>query len=849
VYSGSIGYEDDHVQVAEERNWLREAIETGRFFRGFGPGEKRAVLERLTDVETFEQFLHKTPPFQGQKRFSIEGCDMLVPVLDAIIHGAAQAGTREVVMGMAHRGRLNVLAHVLGKPYTAILAEFQTAKLSEETPAVSGSGSYGWTGDVKYHLGARWAYTGDGAEEMPITLAPNPSHLEFVNPVVLGRARAAQEQRNDHGLPVQNLSAALAVLIHGDAAFPGQGIVAETLNLSQLPGYRVGGTIHIIVNNQVGFTTTPRDARSTLYASDLAKGFEIPIVHVNADDPEACVAVARMAFAYRERFGKDFLIDLVGYRRYGHNEGDEPSFTQPRMYEFIASHPTVREIWTRELERAGIVTRDEAEGMRAAVLERLQRARSAPPSHNAALWAQEMQRRGVVSPEEAEALMKASQERLEKARNAAQTSANGSAPVLDARQVRSIETAVPAPRLAELNEELLTPPPGFTVDAKLERNFLSRRRRALQEDGAIEWAHAELLAFASILEDGTPIRLTGQDVERGTFTQRHLVLHDPTTGKRYCPLQALEPARASFALFNSPLSENGALGFEYGYSIHAAGALVLWEAQFGDFINGAQVIVDQFLVSGNVKWQQTPSLVLLLPHGYEGQGPEHSSARPERFLQLCAGDNLRVANCTTAAQYFHLLRRQAALLETDPRPLVVMTPKSLLRVRERPVGASLSELTDGSFQPVLDDPVASRERAGQITRLVLCSGKVYVDLVKHPAFAGAEAVAAARIEELYPFPADELETVLTGYPHLREVVWLQEEPQNMGAWGFVQGRIRGLLPASVELRYIGRAESASPAEGSLGRHTVEQNRILAAALQGAPKPKLQRNGVTTSHAR
>ncbi|HEY3268112.1 MAG TPA: 2-oxoglutarate dehydrogenase E1 component [Armatimonadota bacterium] len=794
AYSGSIGYDYDHIHVPQERAWLREVIESRRFYEGMGPREKREILERLTQVETFERFLHQT--FVGQKRFSIEGVDVLVPMLDIIIRDAAAAGTREVAMGMAHRGRLNVLAHILGKPYSVVLSEFQAAK-QEEGASVAGRGTAGWSGDVKYHLGGRRSYTGLRHQEMPITLAPNPSHLEYVDPVVTGRARAAQERRNRRGAPYQDPAASLAVLIHGDAAFPGQGVVAETLNLSQLPGYCIGGTIHIITNNQIGFTTGPRDARSTLYASDLAKGFEIPIVHVNADDAEACVAVARMAHAYRERFGKDFLIDLVGYRRWGHNEGDEPAFTQPRMYEVIATHPTVREIFARDLERHGVVTRDEADAVVKSCLQRLTEARAA------------------VEPQPS--------------RPSASTNGVGDGE-------RLVDTAVPRQLLIDLNEALLARPEGFTPNAKLERN-LQRRRQGIQDDAGIDWAHAESLAFASILHDGTPIRLTGQDAERGTFSHRHLVLHDPMTGERFVPMQSLPEARASFDVYNSPLSECAVLGFEYGYSMHATGALVLWEAQFGDFINSAQVIVDQFLISGMTKWQQTPSLVLLLPHGYEGQGAEHSSARLERFLQLAANDNIRVVNCTTSAQYFHVLRKQAALLESAPRPLIVMSPKSLLRLPR--AASSLQDLANGRFQPILHE-APPRDRAERITRLVLCSGKVYYDLSGSEGFPNAEGVAVARMEQLYPFPSEALRRVLTGYPSLREVVWMQEEPRNMGAWTFVSPRIREVMRdatgAGVGLRYVGRPESASPAEGSQRRHQSAQGKIITAALSAVPEP-------------
>ncbi|HLV81626.1 MAG TPA: 2-oxoglutarate dehydrogenase E1 component, partial [Chthonomonadaceae bacterium] len=641
------------------------------------------------------------------------------------------------------------------------------------------------------HLGHRRAYKESGIQEMPLTLVNNPSHLEYVNPVLEGHARASQDQRSHAGPPVQDVKAALPILIHGDAAFPGQGIVAETLNLSGLPGYTTGGTIHIIANNQIGFTTTPPEGRSTLYASDLAKGFEIPIVHVNADDPPACLAAARMAHACRERFHKDFLIDLIGYRRYGHNEGDEPEYTQPQMYALVRAHPSVRQLWAQALEREGIVSTAEAAGMLKAAMDRLKDALKAPvPQANSEL-------EGMHMP--------------------------GS-------RSRRAETAVPAEWLQALNEALLARPTGFTVNPKLERQF-QRWRTALTPGGKIEWGQAEALAFASILAQGTPIRLTGQDTERGTFSHRHAVLHDVKTDATTIPLQALPQARASFAIVNSPLSENAVLGFEYGYSIHAPGVLVLWEAQFGDFANSAQVIIDQFLAAGAAKWRQNPSLTLLLPHGYEGQGPEHSSARVERFLQLASDENIQVANCTTSGQYFHLLRRQAALLETDPRPLVIFTPKSLLR-SER-AASSLEELAQGAFRPVLDD-AAARAHPEEVTRLILCSGKVYVDLVNSPGYAQAQRVAVARVEELYPFPAGELQRVIGGYPNLRELTWLQEEPRNMGAWSFVQPLLYEQVGWEGPICYIGRPASASPAEGSAGRHAAEQSRILVAALEEAP---------------
>lgn len=800
AYSGSIGYEDDHIQDAAEREWLRNAVETGRFFQDFGPDEKRQVLRQLSEVDTFEQFLQKVPPFQGEKRFSIEGCDMMVPMLDVIIKRAAHLGTREVVMGMAHRGRLNVLAHILRKPYQAILSEFPGMSAPQAAPAVSGTGALGYTGDVKYHKGFLRNYSGslEGGADMRITLAPNPSHLEFVGAVVVGRARAAQDDRSIAGEPQQDPKAAFGILIHGDAAFPGQGVVAETLNLGRLRGYTIGGTIHIIANNQIGFTTDPNDARSTLYASDLAKGFEIPIIHVNADDPAACMAAAKMACEYHATFGKDFLIDLVGYRRWGHNETLEPGYTQPRMYEQIRSHLRPREIWAQKLEEEGIVSRDEADAMVKAVQEELMNARNTPAPHDTA----------QNYPDATE-----------------DQSGNGTQ-----------GTAVPAERLEALNESLVAVPDNFTVDVKLNRNFLATRRAALNMENGILWAHAESLAFASLLEEGVPIRLTGQDSENGTFTQRHMVLHDTANGREYCSLKNLPQAKAGFALYNSPLSEIATLGFEYGYSVHATDTLVLWEAQFGDFSNGAQVILDQFIVSGNAKWGQSPSVVMLLPHGYEGQGPEHSSGRIERYLQMCAGDNMHVANCTSAAQYFHLLRRHAQQLKTMPRPLVIFTPKSLLRhVR---AASSLVDLTEGTFQPVLDDPRDASRKAG-VTRLILCSGKIYIDLLytpKPPTFdfreeyLSADSVAVARVEELNPFPIKELTALLDSYPNLTEVVWVQEEPKNMGAWTFMQPRLTEILGDCRKLRYVGRPEAASPAEGSLTLHTIEQKRIVAEAF-------------------
>jgi 2-oxoglutarate dehydrogenase E1 component len=792
IYCGSIGNDFDHVHNYAERNWLHETVEAGAHWEPLDADEQRDLLERLSAVEGFEHYLHTT--FPGQKRFSIEGLDMLVPMLDELIRDAAETGAKEVLLGMAHRGRLNVLAHVLGKPYAAILSEFHLAPNKDLVPSEGSMGiNYGWTGDVKYHLGARRTLREGVPATIQLTMANNPSHLEFVNPVVEGATRAVQDKRDQPGAPVQNPDAAWAIVIHGDAAFPGEGVVAETLNLSRLPGYQTGGTIHLIANNQVGFTTEPDEARSTLYAGDLAKGFEIPILHVNADDPAACLAAVRLARMYRQRFHRDFLIDLIGYRRWGHNEGDEPAFTQPLLYERIAAHPTVRALYADELVAAGVIRDDEADELLREAEGKLRQA------------AEEV-KTGRYQPEQGE--------------------------LRESSPLSSYRAAIDTATLRELNAALLARPDGFTPNAKLER-LLQRRGDALDREHGIDWAHAESLAFAAILAEGVPIRLSGQDTERGTFSQRHLVLHDSRTSARYVPLQSIPQARASFAVYNSPLSEAAVIGFEYGYSVHASGAFVLWEAQFGDFVNAGQTMIDQFLAAARAKWRQHPSLTLLLPHGYEGQGPEHSSGRIERYLQLAAEDNLRVANCTTAAQYYHLLRAQAASLADSPRPLVLFTPKSLLR---NPLAASsLRDLAEGHFQPVLADALEREIDPTQrdaVRRLILCSGKVAVDLVgaaqKQPAMA--RVVAVARVEQLYPFPEREIERLFASYRNAREIVWLQEEPRNMGAWSYIEPHLRDMLPASATLRYIGRPERASVAEGDADMHLREQARILDEAF-------------------
>jgi 2-oxoglutarate dehydrogenase E1 component len=781
TYCGTIAYEIEHISSHEQRVWLRNAIESNRYRQPLSREEQVTLLTRLSEVEGFERYLRRA--FLGQKQFSIEGLDVMVPMLDEAFELAAADGAREVVLGMAHRGRLNVLAHVVGRPYDTILREFEGERVLEAV----GSDPEGGTGDVKYHHGAggvRKTSSGD----VQVTLTSNPSHLEYVDPVVEGQTRALQTD-HESAADTHDPSSALAVLIHGDAAFPGQGIVAETLNLQALVGYTTGGTLHVIANNQVGFTTDPEEGRSTRYSSDIAKGYDTPIVHVNADDAEAAVAAIRLAMAFRARFRHDVVVDLVGYRRFGHNEGDEPSYTQPLMYRTIEGHPSVREHYARRLVE-----------------------------------------RGVVAEEEAEELVATAQAAMREAHDALKaTFGSGGSAGRERRIGRGadtqVETAVEGERLRALNEELLGVPEGFKVHPKLLK-ALERRRETLGEEGGIDWAQAEGLAFASLLTDGTPIRLTGQDTERGTFSHRHLVLHDHESGERWTPIEHLREAVAPFQVYNSPLSEMAALGFEYGYSVSCPRALVLWEAQFGDFVNSAQVIVDQFIVSGLSKWGQSSRLTLLLPHGYEGNGPEHSSARLERFMQLAAQENIRVVNCSTAAQYFHVLRRQA--LHAKARPLVLLTPKGLLRLQG--ATSQLDELAGGGFQPIIDDPALDEEAKRQADRLVLCSGKVYYDIVGHEAFKDVEGVAVARLEQLYPFPVGVYDELLSRYPSVSEVIWAQEEPQNMGAWRATRHRLEEGLPAEVELRYVGRPWRASPSEGYPTAHALEQDRIARECL-------------------
>ncbi|MFC4559093.1 2-oxoglutarate dehydrogenase E1 component [Virgibacillus kekensis] len=792
LYSGTITFEYDHVNNEKERAWLLERIESGQFHLKLDDEEKKQLLERLAHVEGFEGFLQKT--FVGQKRFSIEGLEAMVPMLDRIVKHAIEDKVKNIMMGMAHRGRLSVLAHVLGKPYDKIFSEFHHSPNKELIPSEGSTGiNYGWTGDVKYHFGATKDVKEGDETATRITLAHNPSHLEFVNPVVEGMARAAQDDRGEKGYPKQEINNAIGVLIHGDAAFIGEGVVAETLNLSGLPGYRTGGTLHIIANNLVGYTTNQEDGRSTTYASDLAKGYEIPIIHVNADDPIACVSAIKIAYEYRQKFHKDFLIDLVGYRRYGHNEMDEPRTTQPGLYQDIDNHPTAANVFAEKLMNDNVVDKDAFEKMKDGVQTELREI-------------YESMKENETGSAEAKSMPKALKNGLDR-----------------------FETAVPLEDLKKLNAGLLNRPEGFNGFKKLEK-ILKRRENVLEEGNKADWGAGEALAYASILKDGIPIRLTGQDTERGTFAHRHMVLHDVNTAKTYSPMHGLEGVEASFDIRNSPLSEAGVLGFEYGYSVHSPDTLVIWEAQFGDFANAAQVIFDQFIASSRAKWGEKSNMVMLLPHGYEGQGPEHSSARLERYLQMAAENNWIVANVTSSAQFFHLIRRQAAMRDQEEaRPLVLMTPKSLLRNQK--VASAAEEFTDGKFEPLRNQPnlKVSKKNA---KRLLIGSGKVMVDI--EDAIANSDEdyswLRALRLEQIYPFPKKQLEKELKELPNLEEIVWVQEEPKNMGSWNFVDDYLRDALKEGQSLRYVGRPDRSAPAVGEPNVHKTEQNQLIRKAI-------------------
>ena len=789
-YCGTIGYEFDHIHSVEERLWLQDQVENQSVVQFMTDSQKRYQLELLAKVEGFERYLHAT--FPGKRWYGLEGLDALVPLIDQIILQSA-FNVKQIVMGMPHRGRLNVLAHILEQPYEVLITGFLEGRFAH----LAAMEAAGWMTDVKYHLGSRADVdvNQDGATDIQISLLPNPSHLEMVSPVVLGAVRAAQDASSEDDDPHLE---SMALLIHGDAAFVGQGIVAESLNLVSLDGYAVGGAIHVIANNQLGFTTEPHDGYSGQYCSDIARGYEIPVAHVNAEDLEACALVAKMAVSYRLRFRKDFVIDLVGYRRHGHNENDEPRFTQPIMYEKIANHLTLREQWAERLIKEEVVSQEEADEYVTATFDALNAAMDAVEGSGAGTKLQEPADLGLVpEPMQGE---------------------------------EYFESPLHEESLIMLNEKISKVPHDFKLHPTVER-VLSRRAKALQAiESGIDWAHAEALAIGSVMQEGVAVRLTGQDCLRGTFSQRHAVVWEAGTGRTYCPLQKIEGGK--FSIFNSPLSEAGPVGFEHGYSVFSESSLVLWEAQFGDFVNNAQAIIDEMIVSAREKWGQRSNLVLLLPHGYEGQGPNHSHAHLERFLDLASSGNMRIANPTTAAQYFHLLRTQAALLSEPERarPLVIMTPKSLLR---HPMAAcSLNDLTEGMFQPIRKF-ILSNSPLDKIKRVVICSGKVVVDLATHPKIADVKNTGLIVLEELYPFPEKLLTRAFKSFSNYKDVVWLQEEPRNRGAWDFVRTPIASIAKTGV--RYIGRPRSPSPASGSNWLHRKQQDRLIRIALNLNPE--------------
>jgi len=792
VWCGSVGAEFAHVSNSDERLWLQESFLQGRLAHRFSPDEQRNILWQLTAAEGLERYLHTR--YVGQKRFSLEGGDALIPLIDDLIQQGGVAGVEETIIGMAHRGRLNVLVNVLGKSPAELFSEFEGRY---DRLKLRGSG------DVKYHKGYSADLRTPGGD-VHVVLAFNPSHLEVVNAVVEGSARARQERRGDaQGTRV------LPVLIHGDAAFAGQGVVMETLQLSQARGFHTGGTAHIVVNNQVGFTTSdPRDARSTLYCSDVAKMIEAPIFHVNADDPEAVVFVARQALAYRQKFHKDVVVDLVCYRRLGHNEADEPAATQPLMYQAIRRHPTARQIYAGRLVTAGVLPAAEPDAM-------VERCRGG-------LDAGQPQQRAFVGTT-------GNRYTIDWSRH------------LDADWTEWVATAVPLEKLRELGERLTSVPAGFELQPRVAK-IVEDRRRMLAGELPLDWGCAEILAYATLLEDGHGVRLTGQDSGRGTFFHRHVVLHDQKTGRRHVALEQLRPDQPRFTVTDSVLSEEAVMGFEYGYSTADPETLVIWEAQFGDFANGAQVIIDQFIASGESKWGRLSALTLFLPHGYEGQGPEHSSARLERFLQLCAENNMQVCVPSTPAQMFHLLRRQ--MLRDLRRPLVVMTPKSLLRHRQSV--SDLDALAQGHFRVLVDDE--DRPEPKDVRRIVLASGKVYFDLLEQRRADARGDVAIVRIEQLYPFPAAEYCGILDRYPAARQIVWCQEEPQNQGAWYQIRHRLQETLGQAQQLLYAGRAAAAAPATGLLQLHAEQQKALVHAALHGERIEETARATASLAHA-
>ena len=779
IYADTIGVEYMHIQNPHVRNWVRERVESRQSDFGISPKTQRVILGELMEAESFEHFLHTR--YVGQKRFGLEGGESLLVILNAILVDCSIHGVQDIVMGMAHRGRLNVIANFLKKPLTAMFAQFSENYIPELV---------GGDGDVKYHLGYKTRRSTEAGYAIGIILSPNPSHLEAVDPVVLGKARARQRIMLD----TQERKKVLPLLIHGDAAFAGQGIVAEVLNLSQLQGYKVGGTIHVIVNNQIGFTTLPADARSSHYATDVAKMIEAPIFHVNGDDPLAVSFVTSLAFAFRQHFHRDVVIDMYCYRRHGHNEGDEPAFTQPSLYTEIDKHPSVAVIFKKRLIDSGVMTEEEV-----ASLEKI------------------FELRYEAAHEDVKAAEQAA--RSKKAKFSEST-----AVFQPAYNHKPADTTVTKAQVELVVRALTNAPPNFNVLPKIRRMLLERRAKIFQDGGPFDWAYAESLAFGTLLAEGIPVRLSGQDSRRGTFSQRHSVIYDAETRERYIPLMNISQDQARFCVYNSLLSEAAVLGFDYGYSLDFPEMLCLWEAQFGDFANGAQVIIDQFISSAESKWQRPCGIVLLLPHGYEGQGPEHSSARLERFLQLCAEDNIQVCNLTTPAQYFHVLRRQ--MKRKFRKPLVIMTPKSLLRAEQ--CVSTLDDFTGGGFVEIL--PAQLLNKPETIDRVILCSGKVYYDALNHREAQKLANAAIIRLEQLYPLDEAALRREIDRFPPQAKLVWCQEEPQNMGAWSYVYLALDRMHQHQRPIWYAGRDAGASPAVGALLMHKREQKFIIELAF-------------------
>ena len=775
TYCEKIGVEYMHIQNPAEKVWLQSKMEPNKNSPSFNNELKKNILAKLIKAETFENFVHTK--FIGHKRFSLEGSETLIPVMDKILNDSAEHGITEIVLGMSHRGRLNVLTNIIGKSYDSIFSEFEDIK---DKNSIQGSG------DVKYHLGARGKYPTASGKVVTISLASNPSHLEWVDPVVEGIVRAKQTRLGDN----KSHQKVMPVLIHGDAAFAGQGVVAETLNLSQLSGYRTGGTIHIIVNNQIGFTTTPEDSRSTTYATDVAKMIQAPIFHVNGDDPEAALWVTQIALEYKLIFKKDVVIDLFGYRRHGHNEGDEPGFTQPLLYEKIKTHSSVRKLYEEKLVRESVLTEKEVQQYHDNFSEVLSKSFDS------------IHRKKTLFSNEAP--LAVSQKELQSVSKEASTS-------------------ISEQTLTQIITSLSKLPVEFHGHPKLEK-FLEKRRKLIDGTEDADWALAESIAFGSLLLEGTPVRLSGQDSVRGTFSQRHLAFTDVTNGKEYFPLNHISDNQARLEALDSSLSEAAVLGFEYGYSTADPLALVLWEAQFGDFANGAQIIIDNFIVSSFEKWNLPNSVVLLLPHGYEGQGPEHSSARLERFLILCAEDNLQVCNITTPAQYYHVLRRQ--IKNSVQKPLVIMTPKSLLRLPE--AKSSKQEFINGGFEEILDDKIISSKNS--VKKIILTSGKVFYDLNKYRTKNTIKDTSIIRIEQFYPFKKDKLKELLKSYKNVNKILWVQEEPKNMGAWNFLSNKISELLTDKQKLYCVSRPEGASPAVGSGKMSNQQQIELVREAF-------------------